>query len=256
MRILLVEDEILAVERLSNMIHQYDSNIEIVAQFDSVRETVLFLNTRPDIDLAFFDIQLADGLSLDIFKQTKLSCPVIFTTAYNEYAIQAFKINAIDYLLKPISFKDLSHAFSQFKDLKSQYFTSPKALDSALIQQLMEKMTKQYKNRFIVKIGSKIASIPIETVLYFYSEHKTTYLKTTAFKKHAINYTLEELEGLLNPNHFFRLNRQFITSLPAIIEVSVYSNSRLKVNLLDLQRKDSILVGRDSVRDFKVWLDK
>jgi DNA-binding LytR/AlgR family response regulator len=255
MKILIIEDEHLAADHLSTLILRYDSTIEIVAQLDSVREAITFFNTENAPDLAFFDIQLADGLSFDIFEKTEVNCPVIFTTAYDEYALRAFKVNSIDYLLKPIDFEELNKAFDQFFNLKKESKNVEKAPDLALIQQAMQMMTKQYKTRFIIKAGSKISSIPTEDILYFYSEHRTTYVKTKDGKKHAIDYTLEQLEGLLNPQDFFRLNRKFFAAFPAIKEVLTYSNSRLKVELVDLRNED-VLVGRDKIGAFKKWLDQ
>lgn len=256
MKALIIEDEALAAERLADLIQQYDADIEIVAQLDSVREAVAFFNTEKAPDLAFFDIQLADGLSFDIFEQATVNCPVIFTTAYDEYALRAFKVNSIDYLLKPIDSEELSKAFDQFFKLQKDNKTTEKAPDLALIQQAMQMMTKQYKTRFIIKAGSKITSVPVENILYFYSEHRTTYVRTKDAKKHAIDYTLEQLEGLLNPQFFFRLNRKFIAAFPAIKEVLTYSNSRLKVELAATGNDELVLVGRDKVGDFKKWLDQ
>jgi two-component system LytT family response regulator len=164
-------------------------------------------------------------------------------------------VNSIDYLLKPIDFEELSQAFDQFFKLKKEAKVAEKAPDLALIQQAMQMMTKQYKTRFIIKAGSKITSVPIDNILYFYSEHRTTYAKTKDGKKHAIDYTLEQLEGLLDPKIFFRLNRKFMTAFPAIKEVLTYSNSRLKVELIDL-KDEEVLVGRDKIGDFKKWLDQ
>lgn len=255
MKVLIIEDEHLAAEHLETLIHRYDSSIEIVAQLDSVREAIEFFDTEDAPDLAFFDIQLADGLSFDIFEKSEVNCPVIFTTAYDEYALRAFKVNSIDYLLKPIDFEELSKAFDQFFKLKKKDEIANKTPDLALIQQAMQMMTKQYKTRFIIKSGSKISSVPTEDILYFFSEHRTTYLKTKDLKKHAIDYTLEQLEGLLDSQFFFKLNRKFMTAFPAIKEVVTYSNSRLKVELVDLKNED-VLVGRDKINEFKQWLDQ
>lgn len=255
MKILIIEDEQLAADHLTTLIHRYDADIEIIAHLDSVREAITFFDTEAAPDLAFFDIQLADGLSFDIFEKTEVNCPIIFTTAYDEYALRAFKVNSIDYLLKPIDLEELTQAFDQFYKLKREDKVVEKTPDLALIQQAMQMMTKQYKTRFIIKVGAKINSVPIDNILYFYSEHRTTYVKTKDGKKHAIDYTLEQLEGLLDPKIFFRLNRKFMAAFPAIKEVLTYSNSRLKVELVNLEKED-VLVGRDKVRDFKNWLDQ
>jgi len=233
MTTLIIEDEILAAERLANLIHRYDSSIEIVGQLDSVRESIAFFDTEKTPDLAFLDIQLADGLSFDIFEKTKVNCPVIFTTAFDEYALRAFKVNSIDYLLKPIDYEELTAAFDKFFTLKKEEKAATAIPDLTIIQQAMQMMTKQYKNRFIIKAGAKISAVPVEDIFYFFSEHRTTYLRTKEGRKHAIDYTIEQVEGLINPQYFFRLNRKYITAFEGIKEVS-----------------------REKVGEFKKWLDQ
>ncbi len=252
MTILIIEDEVLAAEGLAKLIRQYDPAIEILACVDSVREAVEWFQNNPAPDLAFLDIQLADGLSFDIFEKTKVHCPVIFTTAYDEYALKAFKVHSVDYLLKPIDLEELSTAFSQYFKMKK----NPSTPDLNLIRQAMQMMANKYKNRFIVKVGHHISAVATLEILYFFTEHRTTWLRTKSLKKHAIDYTLEQLSDLLDPARFFRLNRKYIVSIDAIETATNYSNSRLKVQLTDSQKNEKILISRERVREFKEWLDK
>ncbi len=256
MKILIIEDEPLAAERLSDLILKLDSEIQILDVMDSVRESIEWFQNNDAPDMCFMDIQLADGLSFDIFEKAEVTCPIIFTTAYDEYAIQAFKVNSIDYLLKPVDLDGVQKAFDKYRGLVQQPSTQQKVTDLNLIHQVMNMMNKTYKSRFIVKAGNHITSIPVSEILYFYSEHKTTWLKTQALKKHAIDYTLEQLEDLLDPKQFFRLNRKYLVAYPSIQSILTYSNSRLKVNLHDLPKQEQILISREKVGRFKEWLDQ
>ncbi len=258
MKVILIEDEALAAERLSDLILAYDSKIEIVSHLDSVESAVEWFEENEAPDLAFFDIQLADGLSFEIFEKGKVPCPVIFTTAFDEYALKAFKVNSIDYLLKPIDQEELTKAIEQFKE---QYpITNPTQQvvlpDLSIFQQTMQMITRQYKTRFIIKSGSKLSSVPVEEVDFFYSEHKVTWLRNTSQKKYEVDYNLEQLEQLLDPKMFFRLNRKFITAYQAIENVTSFSNSRLKIQLKGQDKKEDILISREKVRAFKLWLDQ
>lgn len=254
MKVIIVEDEALAAERLQQLIAQYDNSIEIITWLDSVQEAVAWFRTAPPPDLAFFDIQLADGRSFEIFEQCDIKFPVIFTTAYDEYALNAFKVNSIDYLLKPIDLESLTKAFNKFETLKSTFTNHhTPAITLETMQKVMQALHKPtYKTRFVVKSGTQLHSVPAEAILYFYHEDKIVWLKRNDFKKFAVDFTLEQLDTMLDPTQFFRLNRQIITSFPAIKEVTTYSNSRLKIKLLD--NNEPAIVSRDRVNDFKIWL--
>lgn len=256
MKVLIIEDEILAAERLESLIKQYDATIEIVEIIDSVEDTVIWLTKNDHPDLIFLDIQLADGLSFEIFEQTTVNSPIVFTTAYDEYAVKAFKVNSIDYLLKPIDLEDLTKAFIQYKKQYPAPIQKRVSPDLVLIQQAMQMLTKQYKTRFIVKAGNHLNAVPVENISYFFSEHKATWLQT-ATKKYLIDYTLEQIEGMLDPTQFFRLNRKYLVIFSAIRDVISYSNSRLKVTLVDAKKADEqILISREKVSAFKAWLDQ
>lgn len=255
MKILIIEDETLAAERLKDLIYKYDATIELLETLDSVEETVDWLNANDSPDLLFLDIQLADGLSFDIFDAVEVTTPVIFTTAFDEYALRAFKVNSIDYLLKPIDYEELIVAIDKYKK-QFQRTATPLPNWSILQETLKAIQTKKnYKTRFAVKTGHRLRSIPIAEVAYFYSEDKISWLKTMGGKKYAVDYTLDQLTELLNPNNFFRLNRKYITAIEAIKEVVSYSNSRLKVQLSDTPKNELILISREKVNNFKKWLD-
>jgi two-component system, LytTR family, response regulator len=254
MKVIIIEDEVPAAEKLERYLHKYDSSITISARFDSVANSVAWLKDHQDtIDLIFMDIQLIDGLSFQIFQQVQVRKPVIFTTAFNEFALDAFKVNSIDYLLKPITFTDLSAALKKLENLKQQLqWTDDK---TTKVQQAVSSLkTREYKNRFMVKLGEHIRSITTDQIAVFYADGRDVYLVTTQPRKFIIDYTLEALEDILNPSMFFRLNRTFILNINAIKDVLVYSNSRLKITLQQEFDKE-IIVSREKVSEFKKWFD-
>jgi DNA-binding LytR/AlgR family response regulator len=256
MRVLIVEDEKLAAERLANLLRQCDAGIEPVATSPSVRQTVELLKLKPQLDLILMDIQLADGLSFEIFEQVAVEVPVIFTTAYDAYAVRAFKVNSIDYLLKPIDEDELKAALEKFRKLNSHAAPAmPQlgALEQAM--QLLNGNSKSYKSRFVVKVGEHLHMIPIEEVDYFYSYEKATFLQTSTGKRYAIDYTMEQLEQLVDPNQFFRVNRGYLVSIKAVQDIIAWSNSRLKLELRQAA-KEEVVVSREKVQTFKAWLDK
>lgn len=254
MKVIIVEDEVPAAEKLERYLQKYDATIQIVARFDSVGTTVPWLKENQEsIDLIFMDIQLIDGLSFQIFQQVQVRRPVIFTTAFNEFALDAFKVNSIDYLLKPITFTDLSSALKKFESLRQQFQSN--ADQSEKIQQAVSGMkTREYKNRFMVKLGEHIRSITSDQISLFYADGRDVYLVTSQNRKFIIDYTLEALEDILDPRLFFRLNRTFILNINAIKDVLVYSNSRLKITLQQEFDKE-IIVSREKVAEFKEWFD-
>lgn len=253
MKIVIVEDEALAAERLSSLILQIAPAAEIMACLDSVQEAVAWFTAARGLpDLAFFDIQLADGLSFDIFKQCRVPCPVIFTTAYDAYALRAFKVNSIDYLLKPIDAEALRQAFAKLATLKSAFVQEAPHPLLQTMQEAIRALQKQpVKERFVVKSSAQLISVPAEDILYFFHEDKIVWLRRNDRKKFAVDYTLDQLESLLDPARFFRLNRQMIISFPAIAAVVAHSNSRLKIKLTD--HSEPVIVSRERVGAFRVW---
>jgi DNA-binding LytR/AlgR family response regulator len=254
MKVIIVEDEVPAAEKLERYLQKYDASIQVVARFDSVSTTVPWLKENQDsIDLIFMDIQLIDGLSFQIFQQVQVKRPVIFTTAFNEFALDAFKVNSIDYLLKPITFTDLSSGLKKFENLRQQFQLNGDQTEK--VQQAFSTMkTREFKNRFMVKLGEHIRSITTDQISLFYADGRDVYLVTNQNRKFIIDYTLEALEDILDPALFFRLNRTFIVNINAIKDVLVYSNSRLKITLVQEFDKE-IIVSREKVGEFKEWFD-
>ena len=252
MKILIIEDERPAAKRLSNLIQSAKPNAEITEVIDSVEAAVKWLKNFKQPDLIFMDIQLADGMSFDIFTKAEVRSPVIFTTAYDQYTLKAFKVNSVDYLLKPIDPIELEAAFTKFETVYQQ----PVSIDYKAIQQMIAGISrKEYKERFLVKVGQQLNYIPITDIAYFYSEDGFVHAQTIQKKRHILDYTLDQLEGVLDPDHFFRINRKIITKLPAIKKIHTYFNSRLKLELIPTPNVE-VIVSRDRVGDFKQWLDK
>lgn len=249
MNCLIVEDEKIAAERLIGLIKKYDPSIDITEIIQSVKNTVQWLNTHQAPDLIFMDIQLSDGLSFEIFEQTIVKTPVIFTTAYDEYALKAFKVNSIDYLLKPVDPYELKNAIEKFKETNA-----PKEIPAQVFDSILQSLTKNYKNKFVIKVGEHIKVFTTEDVQCFYSMEKYTFLQNTSGRDFAISYSLDQLEDLLDPSRFFRINRKFIVSSSAISDIISFSNSRLQVKL-NSNKSDELIVSRDKVQDFKKWLE-
>jgi DNA-binding LytR/AlgR family response regulator len=249
MNCLIVEDEKVAAERLTGLIKKYNPSVDITEIVQSVKKAVQWLNTHQAPDLIFMDIQLSDGLSFEIFEQTIIKTPVIFTTAYDEYALKAFKVNSIDYLLKPIDHGELKNAIEKFKENNSPKEIPPQVFDS-----IMHSLTKNYKNKFVMNVGEHIKVFTTEDIQCFYSMEKYTFLQNNSGRDYAINYALDQLEDLLDPAQFFRINRKFIVSFSSISDIISYSNSRLKVKLNSNESND-LIVSREKVQDFKKWLE-
>lgn len=250
MKAIVVEDEELAAEKLIRYLQKYDPTIEIVAQKDSIESSVNWLQENPDgYDVVFLDIQLTDGLSFEIFHQVKIQKPVIFTTAFDEYAIDAFQVNSIDYILKPITFTDVSKAMNKLKSLKNMFGQQDSILE-------VEKSlgSKKHKDRFLVKLGNHIHSVRSSEIALFYAEGRTVYLVTNENKKFIIDYKLEDLNSILESNTFYRVNRTFIVNINTIKDVIVYSNNRLKITP-QVRVEKEIVVSREKVSSFKKWFE-
>lgn len=251
-KILIIEDEPIAANRLKELLKQINYDINILQICDSVDDSVTYLSSTPKLDLIFMDIQLADGLSFSIFDKVQIKTPVIFTTAYEEYAIRAFKVNSVDYLLKPIDITELKTALNKFEQLHKKELP---VIDQSVLKSIqMMLYEKEYKNRFTIKVGVHIKSIPTEEIIYFYSFDKATYLCTTQGKNYSIDYTLDTLQSMLSPKRYFRINRSHIISHEAITDIITYSKSKLNIKLHHCNNTD-IMVSRDKMRDFKIWLE-
>jgi len=215
-----------------------------------VKSSVQWFTSNPSPDLVIMDIQLADGISFQIFEQCQVKSPVIFTTAYDEYALKAFKVNSIDYILKPVDADELKQAIQKYKSLTA---APDKILES--IGYAVQMLTKKFKERFVIKVGEHLKSIEANDILFFFSLEKTTFAQTADGRKHILNFTIDQLEGLLDTSKFFRINRKYMVNVKSIQDMINHSNSRLKLVLKTCDDPD-VIVARERVQEFKDWLDK
>lgn len=250
--VLIIEDEPHAVAHLESLIQKLAPEMKVLARLESVKQTVNWFKDNEAPALVFMDIQLADGISFEIFDQTKIVCPVIFTTAYNEYALKAFKVNSIDYLLKPIDESELDRALEKFSHM-SRATTPDKMMES--ISLAMQMLTKKFKTRFVIKVGEHLRSIEIQEILFFYSLEKTTFAQTRDGRKNIIDFTMDQLEGVLDPDRFFRISRKYIVASDSIHDMISHTNSRLRL-VLKTSDDNDIIVARERVQEFKEWLDR
>jgi DNA-binding LytR/AlgR family response regulator len=250
MKILIIEDEKPAALRMARLLCEFFPHAIIPEHLDTVTRAIRWFGENDAPDLIFCDIQLADGISFEIFEKVKVIAPVIFTTAYDQYAIRAFQVNALDYLLKPIDPTELEKAVDKFKARQIK-----PTLDLELLRGLLQPEKKAFKSRFLVKFGEKIQSIATSDVSFFFSEERVTFLQTRDGKKYVLDSTLEQVESQVDPAVFFRANRKYLCQVDAVDEVLTYSNSRLKLRLKKCSDSD-ILISREKVGEFKEWLDQ
>ena len=250
MNVLIIEDEKPSARRLQRMLKNLD--VEANEMLHSVEESINWFQNNQHPDLIFLDIQLSDGLSFEIFESIEVNSAIIFTTAYDEYALQAFKLNSIDYLLKPIDDEELENAVNQFKRQLPQ--RKAVTLDFNDIKQLLvNPIEREYKKRFSVKVGQHLKLINIDDIECIYSENKGTYLHTNEGRNYLLDTTLEQLEDDLEPHTFFRINRKFYVNINAIVDMISYTNSRLQIKLKNYNEQE-VIVARERVKDFKNWL--
>ncbi len=248
--IVIIEDEAAAARRLAKLIQEIDPSVKIVQRLDSIETSIEWLSKHEDYDLLLMDIHLADGSSFEIFEHIDLKKPVIFTTAFDEYAINAFKVNAVDYLLKPIKKNELANAINKFKNTDlSRLFDIQKFVQSFPSANELNNLNK----RFLIRLGQHIKLVEIKDIAYFYTEDKITFLITNTGKRYPLDHSLEKLEQILNPQQFFRINRQFIINIDAIDELYTYSKSRVKVILSPSCELETI-VSTERSPHFKKWL--
>jgi two-component system response regulator LytT len=248
--ILIIEDEHYAAKRLQTLLAECMSDAHILGVCDSIEDSVEFLKNKPKPDLIFMDIQLADGLSFDIFKQVEVTTPVIFSTAFDEYTLQAFKVNSIDYLLKPVDKKELENALEKFKTLYQDKTQSP---DWKELLHAFQQPKKVYKTRFLVKNGQEFIRLNMEDVAYYYSEDGLTFAVNKQGKRHIIDPTLDQLLEQINPEFFYRINRKQIVQIDSIEKIHTYFNNRLKLDLRPVYSSD-VIVSRERVKEFKQWI--
>jgi len=259
MKILIIEDEPFARAELIRLLKDTGRTFEVVGQLDSIEGSVDWLLSHPSPDLIFLDIQLADGLSFDIFRQVSVITPVIFTTAYDEYAIRAFQLNSIDYLLKPINPEALLNSLVKLDKLQIAY-THPESrpqlvLDNTKLDSLLKMISKDYKARILLKVGDQLRSVDMEEVAYFYADEDVVFAMLMDKKRYIVDYTLNQLEAKLDPSKFFRISRGCIAQISSVKKVSKYFNSRLAVEL-DPPMEEKVLVSRVNVQEFLKWLDR
>jgi len=252
MNVLIIEDEMLAAERLQLLLQSYDPGIKVLAVLDSIEDSVQWLKTKPHPDLIFMDIQLSDGQSFDIFNQVRLHKPVIFTTAYDQYALDAFQHLSIDYILKPVTAEALANAMRKYQTLSSG-FVPPNY--SHWANQVKDSMQNRHKDRFLAKVGTRTFFIQTDEVAYFTADNKTVYLVDKEGNRFIINYSIEKLETQLDPYYFFRINRKTIVYSKMIDLVKPYYNNRLKLSIKNLKTDEEFIVSRERVSAFKKWAD-
>ncbi|MEM7163141.1 MAG: LytTR family DNA-binding domain-containing protein [Bacteroidota bacterium] len=250
MKVLIIEDEYHAAERLKKLLSAANPAIQILETIDSVEDAVSWFNSHPHPELVFMDIQLADGISFSIFEKCKIEAPVIFTTAFDEYALKAFKVNSIDYLMKPIDEDELTAALDKFQKIKSDQ-GSFKWLDEVIKNAGVK---KYFKERFLIKKKDAYKVLMAENIAYFYSEDSLSFIIDHEGKNHIYDSTLNQIELELNPEKFFRINRKQIVHIDSIIGIHPYFNNRIKLDLHPSKNGDFI-VSRDKVKAFKLWLD-
>jgi two-component system, LytTR family, response regulator LytT len=249
MQILLIEDEEPAAKRLQKMIREIEPDAVLTENIVSISSAVKWLAANKMPDLIISDIQLSDGLSFEIFKSAEILCPVIFTTAYDQYAIEAFKVNSIDYLLKPVKKEELANALSKYKKTK---LVAP-AIDVNQLLKTFNTAATEYKKRFAVRYGEHLKTINIEEVAFFYTEDKVNFLTTLEGRRFTIDFNLDALEGMLDPKNFFRINRQYIICIKSIAEMFAYSKSRVLIKL-NPPAKHETIVSTERSAEFKLWL--
>jgi len=251
MKVIIIEDEKPAARRLSRLLAELD--VEVSIMLHSVEESINWFKNNEHPNLIFLDIQLSDGLSFEIFDEVDVKSSIIFTTAYDEYALQAFKLNSIDYLLKPIDDEDLENAVKKYRDLRPK--SQKMSLDLNDIKKLLvNPIEREYKKRFTAKVGQHLKIINADEVECFYSENKGTYAATEEGRNYLMDTTLENLENELEPKKFFRVSRKFYVNVEHIKDIISYTNSRLKIKLNRFDEQE-IIVSRERVRDFKLWLE-
>lgn len=250
MKIIIVENERPASEKLLWLINEIQPETEVLTVLETVEDSVNWFKSNPKPDLVFMDIQLDDGISFEIFDAVKIEAPVIFTTAFDEYAIRAFKVNSVDYLLKPIDKDSLNAAFAKFDKL----YNDKGAFETKLAK-VFEQISVKYKSRFFIKIGVRFQSIPVEEICCFFVEERNSFIRTTKGKTYDLDFSLDQVQKKVDPEMFFRINRNFIINLNCIIEILSYSTNRLKIKLEHCESND-LIVSRDKVSEFKSWMDR
>jgi DNA-binding LytR/AlgR family response regulator len=252
MKVIIIEDEIPAANRLAKLLTNCNEAIEVINKLDSVEASVRYLQTTPAVDLIFMDIQLADGISFDIFEQVTVTTPVIFTTAFDQYTLKAFKVNSIDYLLKPIDEEELQQSLQKHQQL---YSKSHNNFSDKLVKMLQDINTIKYKERLLIKRGQQLSYLKTDNVAYCFADGKLCYAVDFEAKKYLLENNLSELETQLQPANFFRINRNLLVNIEAVKKVHAWLGGRLKLETLPATTAETI-VSRERVNGFKEWLGR
>lgn len=255
MNIIIIEDEQLAAERLKILIKQYDATINIIGCLETVEESIHWFNTNQGADLILMDIHLSDGHSFDIFKKVNISKPVVFTTAYDQYAIEAFQHFSIDYLLKPISLEMISHAFRKYNSIMNNFIPPDYKSWQKFLSSSLQNISK-YKNRFVAKVGLKSYVIQTEDIACFTADNKIVSIVDTDDNIYTVNHTIEKIESMVNPSDFFKINRSTIVNLKMIQQIKPHLNNRLKITLKCKRQMEEMIVSRERVSAFRNWLEE
>lgn len=258
MKVLIVEDEKHNASKLKRKLQLVDRDIEVLDVTETIEETVSWLRSHQEPDLIFLDIELSDGQSFEIFKKIKVNCPIIFTTAYDEYALKAFELNSIDYLLKPIKEEDLSKALTKLENLKKSLVGNDQS-NAASIEKLLQDLkssvavSQPKRDRFLSKMGQRLVSVDIQDIAYFFSRNKISHIRTKEGKDYVLDYNMDEIQQMVDSTRFFRLNRQVIASIESIDKTNFYFNNKLKISLLPVFEEE-VLVSRERASEYKKWM--
>ena len=250
MKVLIIEDEKPASQKLIRLLNKIDSNIEIIETIESVEKAVNWWLSNQHPDLILMDIQLEDGICFEIFEKCNIKTPVIFTTAYDDYTLKAFKVNSVDYLLKPVSLLELEKAVNKYRTIHWKEF------DVSVIGPLIRELQPKIKERFLIKIGEHLHSVQVSSINYFFVKDRCNFINIDKGKNYIIDYSLDKIEQLVDPKLFFRVNRNFIINFNSIKDILAYSSSRLRIYLDNTSDNLEILVSRERVADFKGWMDR
>ncbi len=249
MKILIIEDEQFAVRKIARLLKEINNSFEIINTIGSVESAVNWLQSNSNYDLIIMDIQLEDGLCFEIFERIEINTPVIFTTAFDEYTLKAFKVNSIDYLLKPIKLVELKNALDK-------YYKVHNRMDTSSIVKVLKQLQYKPKERFLIKVGEHYKSVETDTIEYFYINERCSFIHVNTGKNFAVDYSLDKIEEIVDTKMFFRINRNMIVNFSSIQDVLKYSSNRLFIRLKCSKESDKLLVSRDRVFDFKLWLDR
>lgn len=258
MKVLILEDETLAADKLEKLLSDTGEDVEVIARMKSIEAGKEWFAENEHPDLILSDIRLLDGLSFELFKSLDIDKPIIFTTAYDQYAIKAFEVNSVDYLLKPVQKDKLAAAIQKYRNHTTGDKPDGKDENSggyAELMELLQAKQKEYKSRFMIRTGQKIVAVPVDKIAYFYSQNKLTYIVALDGKKYPFDQTLEVVDHQLDPKLFFRVNRQYIVKFESIAEIHPHFKGRMKINLSP-QADDEIVISAEKTPEFKQWLDQ